>query len=233
MSSTLPDTSSPHPPSKAASSLQSERELTYLNEEIDRLKLSNLLLRDEISSLKAEAHSYCKEVVSLNGRLQALESQVLQDTPALIVGREVRLRYLERYRQRMGRAIGRQGYECIKAGDRAAHCGRPVADAMLCLTGLMQDHEAYRDLYGVTPGEIREKMDVQEMVDATGFRASLQSEGWMTDQFQRLFERLLEVAGKYESPTGLKSGSKEDKVLQQCYDRLQDCYDKIIAENRR
>jgi len=229
----MADTGSPPQNSKATSSLQSGPELTRLNEEIDGLRLSNLLLRDEVSSLKAEARSYCEEVASLNRRLQTLDSQALQDTPALIVGREVRLRYLERHRQRMGRAIGKQGYERIKAGDRAAHRGRPMVDAMLCLTGLMLDHEAYRDLYGVTPGQMQEKMDVLEMVVATGFRASLQSEGRMTDQFQGLFERLLEVAGKYESPAELKWGFKEDKVLQQCHDGLQDCYDKIVAENRR
>jgi hypothetical protein len=96
----------------------------------------------------------------------------------------------------------------------------------------MQDHEVYRDLYGVTPREMREKMDVPEMVATTGFRASLQSEGRMTDHFQGLFEQLVEVARKYESPTELKRGFEEDKVLQRCHDGLQDCYDKIAAEKR-
>jgi len=231
MGSPLPDT--PPPNSKATSSLQNEREIARLNEEIDCLKLSNLLLRDEVSSHKAAARSYCEEVDSLNHRLQTLESQALRDTSAQVVGHEVRLRYLERYRQRMGRAIGKQGHERIKAGDRAAHRGRPVVDAMLCLTGLMKDHKAYKDLYGVTPKEMREKMDVPEMVEATGFRGSLQSEGRMTDQFQVRFERLLEVAGKYESTTELKRGFKENKALQQCHDELQDCYDKIVEEIRR
>jgi hypothetical protein len=218
------------PPDNGSNS-QVTSELARLNEEIDRLQLSNLLLRDEISSLKAEAHSYCEEVALCNRRLQTLESQVLKDTPALIVGREVRLRYLEHHRQRMGRAIGKQGYERIKAGSRAAHRGRPMVDAMLCLTGLMSDHETYRDLYGVAPREMWEKMDVPEIVAVTGFRASLQSDGKMTDQFRRLFERLLEALKKDESPAELKRGFKEDKVLQQCHDGLQDCYDKIVAEN--
>ena len=230
MVSPLPGAGSPPQNSKATSSLQHERELTRLNDEIDRLKMSNLLLCDEVSSLKAEARSYCEEIASLNGRLDA---QVLQDTPAMIVGREVRLRYLERHRQHMGRAIGKQGHDRIKAGDRAAHRGRPVMDAMLCLTGLMQDHEAYKDLYGLTPGEMQRKVDVAEIVAVTGFRASLQSEGKMTDQFRALFERLLDVAGKYEGPTELKRAFKEDKALQNCHDGLQDCYDMIVAENHR
>jgi len=231
MSSTLPDPGSPPPSSISTSSIQRELEIILLNGAIDRFKLSNILLRDEVSSLKAEARAYCEEVASLSRRLQTLESQALQNEAALTVGREVRLRYLERYRQRMGRTIGKHGYDRIKAGDRAAHRGRPITDAIICLTGLMQDHEAYKDLYGVAPGEMREKMDVPEMVAVTGFRASLRSEGKMTDQFQRLFERLLEVARKYESPTELKRGFKDDKVLQQCHDGLQDCYDKVVAEN--
>jgi DNA repair exonuclease SbcCD ATPase subunit len=95
------------PDTEPTSSLQNEHEFTH---EIDRLKLSNLLLRDQVSLIKAEARSYCDEITSLNRRLQTLESQALQDTPALIVGREVRLRYLEHHRQRMGHAI-KQGYD--------------------------------------------------------------------------------------------------------------------------
>jgi chromosome segregation ATPase len=141
MSYMLPDTGSLPPNSKATSSLQSELEITRLHKEIERLKLSITHLGDEVLSLKGEARSYREEVASLNCRLQMLESQALKDTPALIVGREVRLRYLEHHRQRMGRSISKQGHECIKAGDRAAHRGRPVVDAMLCLMELMRDHE--------------------------------------------------------------------------------------------
>jgi hypothetical protein len=35
--------------------------------------------------------------------------------------------------------------------------------------GLMQDHEVYKDLYGLTPGEMRQKMDVPEIVVVIGF----------------------------------------------------------------
>jgi hypothetical protein len=89
---------------------------------------------------------------------------------------------------------------------------------MLCSMGLMQDHENYKDLYGLTPREMQQKMDVAEIVTVTGFRASLKSEGKMTDQFQALFEQLLDVVGKYEGPTELKQGFKEDKALQNCHD---------------
>jgi hypothetical protein len=59
----------------------------------------------------------------------------------------------------------------------------------------------------------------------------LQSDRKLTNQFQVLFEQLLETAGKHEGPMELKRGLKEDKVLQQCHDGLQDYYDKIVAEN--
>jgi hypothetical protein len=98
-----------------------------LNDEIDRLKMSNLLLYDEVSSLKAEAWSYYEEVASLNSRLEA---QVLQDTPVVTVGCEVCLHYLEHHRQHMGHAIGKLGYNCIKARDRATHHGWLVIDVM-------------------------------------------------------------------------------------------------------
>jgi hypothetical protein len=78
---------------------------------------------------------------------------------------------------------------------------------------------------------MRQKMDVPEIVVVIGFWALLQSEGRMMDQFLVLFEWLLDVVGKYESPMELKWGFKEDKVLQHCHDGLQDCYDTIVVEN--
>ena len=50
----------------------------------------------------------------------------------------------------MSRGIEKIGHERIKAGDYAAHRGRPVIDALLCLIGLMTDPKVYEDLYGVT-----------------------------------------------------------------------------------
>jgi hypothetical protein len=38
----------------------------------------------------------------------------------------------------------------------------------------MQDHEAYRDLYGVAPGEMREMMDVVAATGATPSSPCLQ-----------------------------------------------------------
>ena len=208
-------------------------ELAQMKREIEKLETEKLLQRDEIRALKAEAQSYRDELMSLNGKVQRLEDQALQETSAGNIGKEVRLRYLERYRQRMGRGIGKLGYERIKCGDRAAHRGRPVVDALLCLTGLITDREVYQDLYGVNPETMKQWKEVPEMIEITGFRASLQSEGRLTRDFQVLFERLLEVAKTYFSSVDLRATFRENKILQQLQDELQNSYDKIVAVNPR
>ena len=83
-------------------------ELAQMRGEIEKLETEKLLQGDEIRALKAEARSYQDELRSLNGKVQSLEEQALQETPAGNIGKEVRLRYLERHRQRMGRGIGRE-----------------------------------------------------------------------------------------------------------------------------
>lgn len=168
-----------------------------MRKEIDDLRTEKLLQCDEIRALKTEARSYQEELKSLNSKVKGLEAQALQETLTGDIGKQVRLRYLERHRQRTGKGIGALGYERIKRGDRAAHRGRPVVDAMLCLTGLMTDREVYKDLYGVEPEFMRECKDVPEVVEITGFRASLQSEGRLTEDFQVLFERLIKKAKTY------------------------------------
>lgn len=204
-----------------------------MRREIEKLETEKLLQGDEIRALKAEARSYQDELRSLNGKVQSLEEQALQETLARNIGKEVRLRYLERHRQRMGRGIDKLGYEPIKRGDRAAHRGRPVVDALLCLTGIITDHEVYPDLYRVSPETMNKWKDVAEMVQVTGFRASLQSEGTLTTDFQVPFERLLEVVKTYLSSTELRAAFRENKTLQQLHDELQNSYDKIVAANPR
>ena len=208
-------------------------ELAQLRGEIEKLETEKLLQRDEILALKAEARSYQDELSSLNGRVQSLEEQALQETPATNIGKEVRLRYLERHRQRMGTGIGKLGYDRIKCGDRAAHRGRPVVDALLCLTGLVKDRGVYLDLYGVDPETMKQWKDIPEMIEVTSFRASLQSEGRLTKDFQVLFERLLEVAKTFSSSIELRAAFRDNKGLQQLQDGLQNCYDKIVAANPR
>ena len=78
--------------------------LAQMRGELEKLETEKLLQRDEIRALKAEARSYQDELKSLNGRVQGLEEQTLQEAPAVNIGKEVRLRYLERHRQRMEEA---------------------------------------------------------------------------------------------------------------------------------
>ena len=208
-------------------------ELTRMREEIEKLQVEKLLQGDEIRALKAESQSYQDELRSLNGKVQSLEEQALQEKPAWIIGKEVRLRYLEQHRQRMGRNIGKPGYERIKCGDRAAHRGRPVVDALLCLTGHITDHAVYPDLYGVKPDTMKRWKDVPEMIELTSFHASLQSEGRLTKGFRVPFERLLAVAKTFVSSMELRAAFKENKTLQRLQDEMQNCYDKIVAANPR
>ena len=208
-------------------------ELAQLKNEVERLKAEKLLQGDEIRALKAEIRSYQDEMTSMSSKVQSLERQALQETPALTIGKEVRLRYMEQHRQRMGKKIGNLGYDRIKRGDRAAHRGRPVPDALLCLAGDMTDHGVFSDLYGVSP-EIMEKCkDIREIVEITGFRGSLKSQGWLTRDFEVLFERAIKLAKTHVSLTDLRSGFEGNKVLQQLQNQIQDCYDKIVAERRR
>lgn len=104
-----------------------------------------------------------------------------------------------------------------------------MADALLCLTGLVTAREVYPELYGVKPETMKQWKDVPEMIEITSFRASLQSEGRLTRELQVPFERLLEVAKSYFSSMELRAGFREKKTLQQLQDELQNCYDKIIA----
>ena len=203
-----------------------------MREEIQNLKIERQLQGDEVRALKAQAKSYQDELQTLKEKLRLMKAeQELQEKAITtdIIGREVRLRYLEQHRKRMGKSIGDLGYYRIKAGDRAAHRGRPVVDASLCLAGLMTDKDVFPDLYGVSPKTMKKWRDVPEIVEVTGFHASLQSEGRTTAQFRTHFHQLLEVARTYCSSIDLRAGFKEDTKLQRLLGELQNCYDAIIA----
>ncbi|KAI4210915.1 MAG: hypothetical protein LQ351_006234 [Letrouitia transgressa] len=210
-----------------------QNELVQMKKKIERLEMERLLQKDEIQALKAENRSYLDKMELLSNKIEILEVQPSQETAAGVIGEEVRLRYLEKHRQRMGKNVGQFGVERIKCGDRAAHRGRPVVDALLCLAGLIQDHEVYQDLYGLSPKTMKRWKDVLEIVEITGFRASLQSEGKLTTDFQGRFERMLQIAKVYSSSTELEQAFQENKILQQLQHELQNIYDNIVAASRR
>lgn len=216
-------------PNPQGERIQLRREVEKLNTELQQQK-------DEIKALKNEARSYQDEMRRLQSEVQSIEQQAMQEDLAGEIGKQVRLRYLEQHRQRMGRGIGQVSRERIRSGDRAAHRGRPVIDALLCLTGLMTDPKVYEDLYGVTPKQMLHFKDVPNIVEISSFHASLQSEGRMTNEFKAVFKRLSELARTYASPMELREAFKEgsqDKVLPRLQADLQDRYDKIVAANPR
>jgi hypothetical protein len=203
--------------------------LTQMTAEVERLKMDKTLQRDEICSLRAEARSLQHEISTLNRQIRDIKAEVLQDAPATNVGREVRLRFLELHRRRMGKGRRKFDEARIKCGNRAAHRGRPVVDALLCLTGLMDDDQVYTDLYGVTPRTAQKMMHIPEMIEVMGFHASLKADGKLTPEFRSLFERLLTSASMFSCPMELRTAFKEDKTLQSCHSALQDCFDRIVA----
>jgi hypothetical protein len=195
--------------------------------------------RVQIAALEAEAQRHQSRVRALEAEANKHRKQLQEAAPFVAVGREVRLRYLEvHYQRRMGRQTGTDGDQRIKAGDRAAHRGRPVADAALCANAgsigggeLGHLKEVYNDLYGITPEEMARMVGVSEVVAAVGFHASLQSEGRKTDEFQRWFKKLMGMVRQVKVRQ-LGQAFKKDMALIQAHDGLQDCYDKIVAAER-
>ena len=216
-------------PNPQGERIQLRREVARLNTELKQQ-------RDEISALKTEATSYQIKLEQLQNEVKTMEHQALQETLAVEIGKQVRLHYLEQHRQRMGKGLGPIGRDRIRCGDRAAHRGRPVVDALLCLTGEMRDLNVYEDLYGVTPKQMQHLKDVPEVVEIASFHASLQSEGRMTKEFKAVFNRFCTVARSYASPMKLREAFSErskDRTLLQIQAELQDRYDKVVAANPR
>ena len=179
-------------------------ELIRLQKEVEKLREEKIWQKDQISALKSESRAYEDELGVLNHKVQRLEQQALQKSHTGEIGEQVRLRYLERHRQRMRRGIGKIGFERIRSGDCAAHRGRPVVDALLCQTGVMTDPEVYKNLYGMTSAQMIHLKDVPEIVEISSFHASLQSEGHITKDFKAVFDRICDVANSYASPIELR-----------------------------
>ena len=159
-------------------------------------------LRQEIESLKAGGPKHLEDV-----------------------GISVRVRFLEKHRQRMdpSRWITTVGVERVKKGDREAHRGRPVVDALVTDTvaGLKN---VYEDLYGVSPEWMQEHSEDKEIEEIVGFRASLITEGELSDDFEATFKRALESFGQV--------GAAGYAFLDN-YAKLQTMYDTIINQQRR
>ncbi|KAM0794154.1 hypothetical protein BDR22DRAFT_827201 [Usnea florida] len=116
-------------------------ELARTKKKAEKLESEKLLQSSELRALKIELQTHKTNLQSLTTQLHTLTSPAPQDTPFITIGQEVRLRYLSKHLQRIHRPIGPLNRERIKRGDRAAHRGRPVPDALLCLAGIVTDRE--------------------------------------------------------------------------------------------
>lgn len=206
-------------------------ELDQKTTELEKSKaLQNETHRDEIAALKAEARSYQSELETKTAQISRLEEQHHEESWVREVGSEVRLRWLDHRRMRLGKRQNRAVADRIKSGDRAAHRGRPLVDAWLYKDAQIQDGTIYEDLYGVTWEKMLEWKDITEIVELCGFRASLQNNNKLSTKFEEHFRRLLELVGEYETPGDLKQAFRREKVLQKLEHELQDCFDGILAE---
>lgn len=202
-----------------------------------RTHLKAISIDDEIRELRRKLRSSEAQAQQLQERVDKLETDVQEHAAAFEIGKEVRLRYLENYRRRTlvgtGRGIGSLAFQRIKSGDRAAHRGRPVVDSWLCISGEFPHEAVFRDLYGLTAEGVEAWAEVSEMIAATGFRGSLQSEGWLTPVFQETFQKLVDLALPYPSPIRLKEAFVTNRKLASTFQDLQDCYDHIISIRRQ
>ena len=205
-----------------------------MNTKIDRassLEAEVESLRDEIRYLKADQRAKDRELDTARQQLQIFQLNALQEAPAIQIGTEVRMRYLELYRRRMGLPPSNSGNDAKKSGDRAAHRGRPLVDAWLYETGRRNDAVIYKDLYGISFSQLINWRDIPEVVEVCGFHASLRSDGTMTPRFHTLFNELFDAAAAYSSAEKLAAAFKQEKAFLGKYGELQNCYDAIIAAN--
>ena len=125
-----------------------------------------------------------------------------------------------------------QTVERIEEGHRAAHRGRAVVDASLCLGDKpnTSDRNVFVDLYGIGPEKIQEWMDVDQITQVAGFRASLQREKRTTEEFHTLFRGLIEMVEKLASASEVKRAFEEIYLSGEQHRRLVECFDGIVKQ---
>src|SRR5438045_6405585 len=114
---------------------------------IAALELEAECLRDELQSLKADARSKECELNAARDIIRALQQKGLLKEQAARIGKEIRMRFLEKHRLRMNLKVTAIGHGHIKTGHRAAHRGRPLVDALLYQAGERNDVNVYSELY--------------------------------------------------------------------------------------
>ena len=223
-----------------------EDTITSLQDQLEANKVLFAECSRELRAMKPEDPYDPDEIPKLDLRISELEAAALEGVKIKELGREVRLRFLEshrRYNMSSKSTSTPESVDRIKAGNRAAHRGRPVADALLCVKGEFPDRAVYKDLYGVAPedmaprdlkGKHRGKgyCDVPDMVRVTGFRASLKSEKACTSEFEDYFKKIIAELPKYDTTDKLRRALNEDKRLVYIQDKLAECFDKIVEKKQ-
>ncbi|MCJ1355571.1 MAG: hypothetical protein MMC33_005563 [Icmadophila ericetorum] len=208
-----------------------QQELANKATESEKSKvLQNEADRDEIASLKSDARSYKAELDAKIAQIENLKERRQEESWVREVGSEVRLRWLDHRRMKLGKRQNKAVGDRIKSGDRAAHRGRPLVDAWLYEDGQINDGAIYEDLYGVSWMKIMKWKDIEEVVKLCGFRASLQSNNKLSTEFEDLFKRLLDLIEDYTTAEQLQEAFRHDKPLQRLEHELQDCFDAIVAK---
>ena len=229
-----------------------EDELRHLRSAKRSYEETILTLSRQLSTIEAEKRSLQAELKFMNSaedkvyrqdlELQKLQGQASQEEAIKAIGREVRLRFLENHRRcHLNRRRDAQSNERMKAGNRAAHRGRPVPDAYLCVTGAVEP-DVYEDLYGVSPEDMAPRdakgkhkgkgwCEVPDMADLVGFRGSLCSEGKLSSDFKDEFKALLRAAHLYDTPAALKNGfQRGDRELTHPQERMTRIFDDVVSK---
>ncbi|PVH92900.1 hypothetical protein DM02DRAFT_259815 [Periconia macrospinosa] len=205
------------------------------------LKLDNQNVRDEMRSVKADARSKEDTIRDLEQQIQslktdlkskddilrALEQKVPLEVQAAKIGKDVRMRYLEEHRRRMGSKNIQHGR--FKAGNHAAHRGRALVDALLYQSGERHDVNIYADLYGVEPKFVLQFQDIHEIITVCGFHGTLKSDGQMQSKFEDTFKGLVDYVKKADNAEKVKAEFKGSSLLSRKHQALEACFDEIIA----
>jgi len=134
------------------------------------------------------------------------------------------MRHLDRYRCQQ---MGLKGHGDIQIGNRAAHRGRALADAILYQTGKRADTDVFEDIYGVDPFYLLKLKHIEDFVTACGFHGSLKYEKLMKSGFENAFTEFLDEVKQAGSPEKVEAGFKKgSSLLSLHYASLEYIYDK-------
>jgi hypothetical protein len=220
-------------------------------------QLQNRFLRLQLEhyTLKANFQSYEERICIQDSEIAALKGDLVKTQRKLAaknvkfeahqhfedIGRDIRMRFLTKVKK--GNQQGPEREEIIHAGSRAAHRGRPIADAILCVFGYFNDKGTYRALYGIDPEDMIPRSmtpyklgkgycHVEQMVTITSYRASLAGDNMVTLEFARLFDGLMKEVKEYDSIEELSRAFEKNPTVRMLENRITYCFDAVIAEKQ-